>query len=556
MKTCPNCGKEFADNVKFCGECGFSFADAPAPQMNTAPESTVYQGAYEQQPAAGTVYQGAYEQQAPAGKKKKSKRSKLPLIIGAVAAVLVVVVLAVVLIPRLLGGKGSTDFVGAQVAFARERVGFFTESLTKDTLSSDITISATVDGKGEVADMLTDMLDGTSAVVKIDSSSKALLLNAALNLNGSSVLEGFFRLTPDEIGFAVPSADDTYYVGNIADLADTLGIDLSDTQLDISAKEIRNDIEGIVTRYQKVLSASITKDRIETEKNREVKLSEVGKTVTCTVMRWEPEEEELIELFDALADTLEADEQLAGVLEKYGLVEYDYDSGLEMLGDYAEMLRDGAEDLADGIVSSGLVWTVALDKKAQVALIMIEVEYAEIVFERALDGKTGSEAFYVVDDGTDAVMVTNDYTISGSKRTGEIVVDTEYGPFSLAYDIDLSKKSVFGVPYGTYTPDLSDYMPGLGVELAVTGGKSGSTDHVVTVSGLKNLTDDMLRSVNITINTTAKSSAKEPSGKKEDISDYDEYDLTELLEEIGVSVEESLMDSPELADIIDMMGGY
>lgn len=547
MKTCPNCGKQFADNAKFCGECGYSFADALVPQMSGEAESIPYQPVYGQQPPAGKSRQG---------KNRQGKSSKLPLIIGAVAAVAVVIVLAVVLITRLFGGRSSTDFVGAQVSFARERAGFFTESFTKDTLSSDITISAAVDGKGEAADMLTEVLDGTSVVVKLDSSSKALLLNAALNLKGSNVLEGFFRMTPDEIGFAVPSADDTYYVGKIAELADTLGFDLSDTQIDISAKEIRDDVEDIVVRYQKVLSSHITKDRVETEKNRDVKLSEAGTTVKCTVMTWEPEEEELIELFEALADTLEADEQLAGILEKYDLVDTEYDSGLEMLEDYADLMRDGAEDVAADIVDSGLIWTVALDKKAQVALIMIETEDTEIVFERALDGKSGAEAFYIVDNGTDVVMITNEYEISGSKRTGEIVADTEYGPLSLAYDVDLSKKSVFGVPYGTYTPDLSDYVPGLDVELSVAGGKSGSTDHVLTVSGLKNLTGDMLRSVDITINTTAKSSAKEPAGKKEDISDYDEDELSELLEDIGVTVLESLKDSPEIMDLIDAVGGY
>ena len=29
MKICPNCGIQCDDKVKFCGECGFSFANAP-----------------------------------------------------------------------------------------------------------------------------------------------------------------------------------------------------------------------------------------------------------------------------------------------------------------------------------------------------------------------------------------------------------------------------------------------------------------------------------------------------------------------------------------------
>ncbi|MBQ4417322.1 MAG: hypothetical protein II868_06470, partial [Butyrivibrio sp.] len=239
-----------------------------------------------------------------------------------------------------------------------------------------------------------------------------------------------------------------------------------------------------------------------------------------------------------------------------GLLDYGYDDGLEMLADYADYIRDDAEDMAASLVDNGFIWTVALDKKNQIALIMIQDDYNEIVYERAVDGKAGTEAFYAVFDGVEELMVYNDYTISGSKRTGEVSFDVQGSVFALEYDIDLSKKSVFGIPYGTYFTDLGDIAPGLEAELSVTGGKSGSADHVFTVSGLEDLTDDMISSADITVNATSKSSAKEPSGTKEDISDYDEEELMELLDTLGYDIIDALSESPELADLADLLLGY
>ena len=549
-----------------------AYSEPAAQQYNSAPASPAQQ-TYGGQ--GGDAYYGNAGQQLPQGKPKSGRRkksrkntagakrasrqkgrgSKLPLIIGAVALLAIVIALAVIFVPRLLGGKSSTDFVGAQVDFLEDRAALFTDSLTKETLSSDITIRAEVDGRGETADLLNDVLDGTSVVAKLDSSKKTLLLNAALNLKGSNVLEGFFRMTPDEIGFSVPTVDDTYYIADLADLADTLGFEMGKTQ-NISSKEIRDDIDAIVDRYRKVLTKHISKDKLKTEKNRDVKLSEAGKTVKCTVMTWEPEEDDLIDLFDAIADSLEDDEHLADLLDSLGLVNSGYDDALDMLADYADELRDNAENIAEDIVDTGLVWTLALDKKGQVALVMIEDDNIEIVLERAVDGKNGAEAFYMLERGRETIMVHNDYRISGSKCTGEITVDMGYSSGALEYDIDFSKKSVFGLPYGTYATDLRELVPGLSLELNVTGGKSGSTDHVLSIGGLKDLTGGELQSVDLIVNTTTKSSAKEPSGKKEDISDYDERELSDLFSELGYGIVEELIESPELEDLTGLLYGY
>ena len=64
MKLCPNCGTQNEDSALFCGECGFSFANAPvaAPQQGgytqqqTAYGAAPQQGGYTQQPYQGQPY--------------------------------------------------------------------------------------------------------------------------------------------------------------------------------------------------------------------------------------------------------------------------------------------------------------------------------------------------------------------------------------------------------------------------------------------------------------------------------------------------------------------
>ena len=64
MKTCPYCGNQNEDSVKFCVNCGASMADvAPASQFAPVKEEPVQSGSYEQPNTASDPY--AYAPTAP-----------------------------------------------------------------------------------------------------------------------------------------------------------------------------------------------------------------------------------------------------------------------------------------------------------------------------------------------------------------------------------------------------------------------------------------------------------------------------------------------------------
>ena len=557
MKYCPNCGTQCEDRDLFCGECGFSFANAPAApvqQPAEAPQQAAY-GAPQQDPY-GAPQQPVYNSGIPQPVlPEEKKKSRLPvfLAIGA-AAIALIVIVAVAASSLSRGGKASDDFVGAQQAFLEERAELFTGSVAKETFSTDMSVSVSVDGSGDLGDILDEMLTDSKIVIKTDNTSGKSVINASLLLRGSNILEGFVSLTKDEIRFSVPNANDNCYVMDPEAMMEALGGSYDRAQMEFNPKALRDDLKEISLRYIAVFSDSINKEHIKTEK-RDVTLSEIGKTVNCTIMTWTPDEDELMQMCDRMAAELENDEKLAALLEPYAVADGSYESGAEPLGEWADTIRNNARDFSENLVSSNFAWTVALDNKGSVTWISVANDNAEIALERAADAGGGTEAYYATNNGNEVFSVRNEYTADGSKRKGTLSFDTPQGGAGVDYDLDLSKKSVFGVPYGTYTPNLRNVLPGLNIRLDVTDGGAGSTDHIVTVSGLGNLTDDMVRGVELTVNTTDKSSAKEPDGTTVDISGYDEEELSKLFQDLGYEIATSMMKSPEIMELITLFGG-
>ena len=176
---CDNCGKQIADNAKFCPYCGNKMAgetkSAQAPQYQ-APQSGSYeppQGGRYQAPQGGG-YQAPKKPKAPKAPKGKSHKGLIAGIIGGVAAVVVIAVVLVLVLGGSPMGKvgkamaSSVDAYGSvfsdsAMAKAAEVIsgGAFTESIRfelKDVPDSSfdpnglgISMTAGVDLKGRQA---------------------------------------------------------------------------------------------------------------------------------------------------------------------------------------------------------------------------------------------------------------------------------------------------------------------------------------------------------------------------------------------------------------------
>ena len=122
-KFCVNCGTKLDDNARFCPNCGTPAAPAAQPQQSQQPPQqpvSRQEPGYQQpqQPAeqTGNTYskQPAYKQQGywqSSGSQSgggQTLKSKLPIIIAAVAA-LALIIVVIALISKGCGGNGGTN---------------------------------------------------------------------------------------------------------------------------------------------------------------------------------------------------------------------------------------------------------------------------------------------------------------------------------------------------------------------------------------------------------------------------------------------------------------
>lgn len=550
MKNCPHCGNVVADNAAFCNNCGKPMSAAPAEVFcPTCGEKISGGGGF--CPNCGTTLNAP--KKAPQKTKNTASKKKLPLgLIAAAAAVVALIILVVAVVPSLFSSPASS-FVSTQADFVADRLAAVegVAEQVKQGFSSDLTISASVDN-----DEIQEYLDGTSLVVKIDAGKDALLTGVEAIFMGSPVLSGIVTVDKDQIGVSVPELDDTYYVMDLPSIFELAEIDLDEEALkSLEGVELPiADAEDLLNKYIKILSGAITKDSLTVEKNQTVKYEELsGKTEKCTVYTFEPKAEDVEEALLQLAEELEKDKKLrkffedlfanetiANYLEEYAFDDDPMDAIEEALDMIVEGLEDNAADMGEAIEDLGFVWTMAVKGK-NIIQIKIEIpDYEEVyAYEfKSDDGKVEEIVFASSYDDPD-FFVSNKYKIDGKVYDGKITFFDGWDEYQISYEIESDKTSPLGLPYGEYKFDIEDMT----LELEVVAAKTG-VDHIITVKGedLYYETDGMLNEVEVTINATDKSSVKKPSGTKEDISDYDEDELYELVMSFSDELQELVMD--------------
>ncbi len=181
MKTCPNCGTKYEDNVKFCATCGTQLPDAPEAILQV-------------------------EDPAPASEKKAALPKTIlgmPIakLAALCAAVLAVIVLLIIFIPKLFGG-GS---VGVKDVVMAEGDGEKWFGFSK---------SGKVVSQNNEAKMRQQDLTGDGKLFVFITSEKELW-----TFNGSSFKKiaedvADFDLAPVGTGIAYTDLEDTLYLYN------------------------------------------------------------------------------------------------------------------------------------------------------------------------------------------------------------------------------------------------------------------------------------------------------------------------------------------------------
>ncbi len=553
MRTCSNCGQPLADGAAFCGACG-----APAPSgPSTVNELLFCPNCGEKlRPDAGFCPNcgSALPKTASPAKKaplSEHQRHRIIGIAAAAIAVLLVVVVFAKAVPALMGRTGPFASPAARFVAYQEEI-FISRLLTAaedalDTygtgsLSTDITVTGSVNNA-----MINRYLTGSSVLLKVDLKPDRLLANGELSLMGSPVLTGDLSYDKGILEFYLPELSDSRYVMNLSTLASNLGdqdLDLSGLKLpQISGKEWRS----LAETYLDLVYTAVTKESVKVERDTRFKLEELGGSFTGTVYTFTPQAEDVKAMILKLADHLEKDKTLRKlVLElvnpdmltrAFGANVFgssDPEEDLEdTLNELAEELRANAGEIGDR-AERCITWSVYLEGD-EVRMVRVIDQFSKVAVVYECKGKASeerSEMLYGVSEyyGAKEFCIANRYTKKGGTYTGEATLTTGYnGQAFLSYDMDPGKKSVLGIPYGTY--EMTAPYGDVSIKLEVSKGAKGGTDHLATLRSEYSF-DEFTR-MEVNFHTTDKSSAKKPGGKAMDISDFSARDLQELYQELS-----------------------
>lgn len=403
MRFCTNCGERLTDEQAFCPNCGTA-----AKGVRAAAQPAV---TFETTTAAGGE------------KPKKKKRGWLIALICVLAVLLIGVLLAGYFLlgwfraphARLQNYLDKSSKLASTVIRSREREGTFSTDSTLSLDASDITLPSEVDSAAYyLFGMDVPTLVGAVSLdlnVDADMQEKELLLEAAANLSGSSIMG--YTFTVDERGFgAYASVPDRYAIASW----DSLGVPFP-----LGSGIEREDIAELVLALGDAGKLLLTKESVVFERGYTMACGD-GKEVRCNRYEICPGKDEWEDYFLAIADIMEDNDAMQSAL-----------SMLESAGsgmtakDVVEQLRDSAEEAAEALADSDLTLELMVKGSLPVgANLSLKGDGFSVEAEFTSHGKASSGyrglTMDVQADGVAllALSVDNEYEAKGGVESGSL----------------------------------------------------------------------------------------------------------------------------------------
>ena len=551
-------------------------AAEPAPEpVSEVPIAPMMEEAVYREPA-GVPGNDGQSRETPEEKKKQP-----PYFLIGVAAVVLLVIIGFVALGKVFGGFNPMQLLGGGTPgqkFLGYQTDYFNGKLKamedlgllrmEDNRALTFTVTGEVKGNKEVAEYLED----SSLVLKTKTNLDKGNLQASLlvKLTGNSVLDAYGEYDNGNFSFAFPSIDKKLYKADVKTLLENNTgeeVQLPDLK---KIKENRKLGKKILTRYGALLSKSITKKNLTTEKGtftiEHLDLNEDLKDTKYKGTRYtfKPKAEEIEKFVEKLADMMEKDKDLEKFIEQGAYGKYlelisgygSNESTAEQLSDLADRLRDNAEDIGEELEDKNLTWIVGVEGKTLREIYLFS-DYDDTGLFSDYDDNgeldLNEEAYVVLASGKDKEEVAEYFTISPNRYSSGIYLWNTYkkkgktldGTFTglldtinistTDYTIETGKKYQI-LPYGEYKLVNVEGDNGK-VTLTVKAGKKNSTDCELKMSGLYDLTRSDIRSMILHINVKEGADISKPKGKTEDISDYSVYELYDLMGEFSSEIE-------------------
>ena len=561
MRNCPNCGNAVQDGCLFCTHCGEKLEEHPVAEGMPVQEAVGGEA-----PVQNSVNPVHASSGGAASQETKEKKGGKPYFFIGVAVVFIAVLVGALLLGKTVLSMGL--FLSPKQKFLKYQADYFNEKLndldkleifplTKKNIT--FTISGEVRGNKEVAKYLED----SSIVMKTKTNPEKGSYQASLlfNLMGEDVLDAYGEYADGKLGLAFPSLEKKFYQGELQSILSNS----SDEEIELpnfnKKKENRKLAEKLFKKYGSLLSEFFTEENFTVEKGSFKTLvygvsTNEEKEFKGTVYTFQPSAEDLEGILEKFADKLEKDEDCAKFLIQSGLgimisenIGYDEFIDESRLADFADWLRENAEELAEELEEKHIKWVLTMEGN-QVQRIQVgadredngEIDEGEdevfldcisILYE-----KQREEYFLLKPNGSPILQFHNVYKDKGSTFEGRFSFYSSGIPTSpyilIEYSVEKGKKDkILSLPYGEY--DFSDALgyDGPRGKMTVKAGKKNSTDYEIKISGLEE--DDLpgIKTLSIHVNAKEGADLSRPKGKTVDISDYTLYEVKELGEEFS-----------------------
>ena len=551
MRNCPNCGNAVQDGCLFCTHCGEKLEEHPVGEGMPVQEA-VGEGA----PVQSSVNEVYAASDRASSQEAKGKKGRKPYFLIGLVAVLILILAGVFVLGKTVLSMGL--FLSPKQKFLKYQADYFNEKLndldkleifplTKKNIT--FTISGEVRGNKEVAKYLED----SSIVMKTKTNPEKGSYQASLlfNLMGEDVLDAYGEYEDGKIGFAFPSLEKKFYQGELQSIQSNS----SDTEIELpnfNKKENRKLAEKLFKKYGSLLSEYFTEENFTVEKGsftmpiygEEFEEEEFK----GTIYRFKPSAEDLEGILEKFADKLEKDEDCAKFLTQSGLgiiisnhIDYYGFIDESRLSDFADWLRENAEEIAEELEEKHIMWVLTMEGK-EVRKIQIRTDLGDDGEFNGQDGdrnflscvrgshkKIKAEAFFFsLREYGGAFSLRNVYKDNGNTLDGDagLYVSGFVHIADVEYSVEKGKKDkVLGLPYGEYelrnTGDARARM-------TVSAGKKNSTDYEIKISGLEEDYLPGIKTLSIHVNAKEGADLSRPKGKTVDISDYTLYEVNEL----------------------------
>lgn len=570
MRNCPNCGNAVQDGCLFCTHCGEKLEERPIGEG--MPVQEAIGGEAPVQNSVNEVHaasDSASSQETRGSQETKGKKGGKPYFFIGLAAVLILVFAGVFVLGKTVLSMGL--FLSPKQKFLKYQADYFNEKLknvealglfplTKKNIT--FTINGEVKGNKDVAKYLED----SSIVMKTKTDPEKGSYQASLlfNLMGEDVLDAYGEYEDGKIGFAFPSLEKKFYQGELQSILSNS----SDTEIELpnfkKAKENRKLAEKLFKKYGSLISEYFTEENFTVEEGS-FTMPIYGedfeeKEFKGTIYRFKPSAEDLEGILEKIADKLEKDEDCAKFLTQSGLGimisnQIDYYGFIDesRLSDFADGLRENAEELAEELEEKHIMWVLTMEGK-EVRKIQIGTdlgddgefkwEDGDRVFFNCISGrheKIRAEFFGVrLREENNVFYIRNVYKDNGKTLDGEasLYVNGFMGRSeSVEYSVEKGKKDkILALPYGEYDFSNSN-IENARVRMTVKAGKKNSTDYEIKISGLDAGYLPGIKSISIHVNAKEGADFSKPKGKTVDISDYTLYEVSELGEAFSEELE-------------------